>query len=594
MTLTDGCETSQGTFQMCSNDAMPLDQIIVYVVVVSMIPVVVKSRHLWATIVSIAIEAALLMIINFRLNYPNWRYLYAVTVVVLMQSIIVIEYEHFSRRMYLQACGSVSVISHHRAKLEAENETRLMDRQGVEMRHLFGNVAHDLKTPMQALYFELDTVSRYIDTRTASLAGLPAASEPTCERNLKHSVDVMRGALDYMLMFVNRALDYSKVGSGLSLMPHLETVSVSDSLGWVVKCVKSMDSPQCRAEYVIEGPIAVGGGKDIAVFTDKQWLLENMLCLVANARKYSTSGLVSIRCSVVPERPTGLEAAGGAIASGCRHLLVEVLDDGLGVLPSEREALFQPAKQQATRRAGGTGLGLFALAKRVESLGGKYGLSNRLDGLNGSRFWFSIPCVQEGEHIRSSPFCPLPSTSSLLQRLSDTQTDASLALDDVGARKTLEDSGGDRELDQPTPDILVVDDSTLIQKTSTRAFHNAGIAVDVAVNGLDCLKKVALAASGQYQLILMDIQMPCMDGLECTRQLRQMERERNSALSQRDGCSFRHHAVIVGLSANSDNETRSEAMEAGMDGFMSKPMTLAALRICLKSIGSFVLSESSV
>lgn len=132
---------------------------------------------------------------------------------------------------------------------------------------------------------------------------------------------------------------------------------------------------------------------------------------------------------------------------------------------------------------------------------------------------------------------------------------------------------------------MLVDDSNLIQKTSVRSFRNEGIFIDLAKNGLQCLDMVEC---GAYKLILMDIQMPVMDGLEATRRLRKQESERTHDLE-----SGRHPLVIVGLSANSDSETIKEAMEAGMNGFLPKPLKLSALRECLSRIGCTVLEDHS-
>jgi two-component system, sensor histidine kinase and response regulator len=117
--------------------------------------------------------------------------------------------------------------------------------------------------------------------------------------------------------------------------------------------------------------------------------------------------------------------------------------------------------------------------------------------------------------------------------------------------------------DDGSAKILVVDDSALIRKTAARALKNAGMASDVAEDGAVCLDKVT---KGDYRLILMDIQMPVMDGIESTKRIRALEHETGARV------------VIIGVSANSDSDTRNEAMAAGMDGFLPKPINVDSLK----------------
>jgi CheY-like chemotaxis protein len=219
-------------------------------------------------------------------------------------------------------------------------------------------------------------------------------------------------------------------------------------------------------------------------------------------------------------------------------LCVEVEDLGVGLSVEQRKPLFQPFKQ-AQRRAGGTGLGLFALAKRVESLNGRYGVSGRRDNQTGSRFWFTLPYRPDETMAVVASSCDRPSghqspTQSHRKRgdsapppcpggigngngVNDNYIyggmsgnymyggSGEVSHSDVGSgsRDERVHSSGDegegrkgRELR-----ILLVDDSTLIQKTITRALQTQGCTrVDVAPNGLECLK---MTEKTKYDLILM-------------------------------------------------------------------------------------------
>ena len=120
----------------------------------------------------------------------------------------------------------------------------------------------------------------------------------------------------------------------------------------------------------------------------------------------------------------------------------------------------------------------------------------------------------------------------------------------------------------PSLKILLVDDSILIQKTTARSLRKAGHAVEVAQHGSECLKMLELSQLAPsvfaFDLILMDLQMPVMDGYEATRRIR--------ALEQSAGEDSSPHILIIGVTANTESEARAECMESGMDGFMEKPL----------------------
>jgi CheY-like chemotaxis protein len=252
-------------------------------------------------------------------------------------------------------------------------------------------------------------------------------------------------------------------------------------------------------------------------------------------------------------------------------VMVEVLDEGIGISEEMQRTLFKPFKQ-AMRRAGGTGLGIYSLSKRVESLGGKSGVSSRSDSKSGARFWFTLPYKPDDSAVAFLNNEPA---------LSSIPTGSTDALQDV-----IENNGSSASdnhyIEEAGVSILLVEDSLLIQKTCTRAFQREGIVIDVANNGLECLEKVLQAMHG-FKVLLMDVNMPLMDGLEATKRIREWERERGGDESgggdkSVSSCS---RLVIIGLSANSDSESTQEALEAGMDRFIGKPLKLSVLRECL-------------
>jgi CheY-like chemotaxis protein len=240
-------------------------------------------------------------------------------------------------------------------------------------------------------------------------------------------------------------------------------------------------------------------------------------------------------------------------------VLITVEDNGIGIAVEARLNLFQPFKQ-AQRMAGGTGLGLYSLAKRIDALRGSNGVTGRLDGKQGSMFWFTFPYrPDEAAHIDAQPdgatgleqHCPGPGSGDLV----------------VPKR------------------ILIVDDSLSILKVTSRLLTMKGHTVETAPNGSVGLKMLKEASVAQeFDMVLTDLQMPVMDGIEATRRFRAFEAEEMKVGKVHcGGTSNLKRMLIVGMSANSDNQSRQEALESGMDYFVTKPFSYMDLRNILLS-----------
>jgi signal transduction histidine kinase/ActR/RegA family two-component response regulator len=625
----DSCAQNRGYFEICGDISAFL--IVNYIFALLGPLCVIRSRHLCSVILSFAVQISCIIaaVVTSRYNNSDFAELQStrqdvvlVLNVVVLEAVVIYGMEKYSRQMFTLF---VSSQSHLAEKFRADNEKVLGDMRTDELKHLIGNVAHDLKTPLQAFSYELDCIS-------GKHLQIPDDWNHSLKGDLSESVCLLKSICAFMTMTINRAIDYTKATAGLTLKPSMETLNISEVLEWVVNCMSRSGKNQSVSFEVEPFP------PDLCEFviSDKQWLMENLLCLASNARKFTTKGSILIRCSLVKAqdclkeelKDDGVmaEVQGGslhkvnpadsddvilhvfsldeeattqfsslpatpsiaAVASmdysqasarsrdttysyssgGTRErrremIMVEVIDHGIGIPDDEKKRLFQPFKQ-AQRRAGGTGLGLFSLSKRIESLGGSCGVSDRLDMETGSRFWFTFPYRPDTTVALNRD----TSRRSLQVSSRSLSSPRQLGL----PRDELESTGSPRN-------ILLVDDSELIQKTSVRAFRNAGFDIDVANNGLDCLEKVEC---GSYQLVLMDMQMPVMDGLEAAKRLRLRE-------GATGDCTGR--LVIVGVSANSDNESRQDAMSAGMDGFIAKPLDIRTLRTVLRSLGCGVLDD---
>eukprot|EP00597_Dinobryon_sp_UTEXLB2267_P007806 CAMPEP_0170096654 /NCGR_PEP_ID=MMETSP0019_2-20121128/28730_1 /TAXON_ID=98059 /ORGANISM="Dinobryon sp., Strain UTEXLB2267" /LENGTH=702 /DNA_ID=CAMNT_0010318717 /DNA_START=754 /DNA_END=2862 /DNA_ORIENTATION=+ len=284
---------------------------------------------------------------------------------------------------------------------------------------------------------------------------------------------------------------------------------------------------------------------------------------------------------------------------------------------------------ETVKPAGGAGLGLFTLARRVDALNGHYGVAQRRDGGEGCLFWFQIPYKPDFSHGRDNkpnscqiesfdsdsngsiifPLTKLPSNpfdfaDDFFNEVSDPISNSAIYRSDDSATDSSsfhipsQSSDASTTIFPPSPPrkrlglkILLVDDSILIHKTTSQLLRRHGHHVDQAMNGKEALESArnklhrlstvaGVDPDSPYQVVIMDLQMPVMDGLESIRHIRQEEQlqeqqERNTEESKfGPPAKFRRH-FIVACSANSDDSTMQEALRAGADAFVGKPFVLS-------------------
>ncbi len=219
---------------------------------------------------------------------------------------------------------------------------------------------------------------------------------------------------------------------------------------------------------------------------------------------------------------------GGVDLKISRHgsnLRFEVNDSGIGIAPEDLKNLFQPFVQvegSTSRKYGGTGLGLSIVKRLVELMGGTLGASSVLG--EGSTFWFEIPLREPSERELAQTNISLPSKRSL-----------------------------------PPARILVVEDNLVISKVLVSQLSKLGLEVESVDRGALALRKVA---SAPFDLIFMDCQMPELDGYQTTGKLRE------------GGCQL----PIIALTAHAMSGERERCLEAGMDDFLTKPLSIQDLR----------------
>ncbi len=311
--------------------------------------------------------------------------------------------------------------------------------------------------------------------------------------------DTIHHSAEALLSVVNDILDWSRIESGkfeLEIIP----LNVQDLL----QSTMDILMPQARTSqldftlHLPEQPLPHLAG-------DPTRIRQILLNLGANAIKFTPAGSVRFEVELLAS-PEHLCA-----------LRFSVQDTGIGITPRQMERLFERFSQadaSTTRRFGGTGLGLAISRSLVELMGGRIGATSTPG--QGSRFWFEIalPIVD----VLVAPHSVLPSPAPT---------------------RTLR--------------VLIAEDNAVNQRLATIVLNMAGHHSEIAANGLIALEK---AAASHYDLILMDCQMPELDGFEATRRIRAQSRRR---------------VPIIGLTASALANDRDHCLSAGMDDYLAKP-----------------------
>jgi signal transduction histidine kinase/ActR/RegA family two-component response regulator len=369
-------------------------------------------------------------------------------------------------------------------------------------------------------------ISHEIRTPVTAVLGMnDMLLETKLTKKQKEYAHLVRESASGLLTVINDILDFSKIEAG-----KLALESVDFSPRHIVDEVIEMLGPSARAK----GLTLTASMDDSAaplVNGDPARLRQILLNLTANAIKFTSDGGIAIT------------AGSHLTAAGQIEARFFVKDTGIGIPKDLQEKLFQPFVQadgSTTRRYGGTGLGLSISKNLAELMRGNMGVESE-PGV-GSNFWFTA--------LFDPPAEPDP--------VADSRTSSTLS------RKIATTSGG-------VPLILVAEDSPVLQKMVGHQLEKLGYKADFVANGAEA---VAAAATKPYAAILMDWQMPVMDGLEATRQIR---------ANQSAELIPEHQVPIIAMTANAMLGDRETCIAAGMSDYISKPFTNEQLQLTLET-----------
>jgi signal transduction histidine kinase/HPt (histidine-containing phosphotransfer) domain-containing protein/FixJ family two-component response regulator len=373
-------------------------------------------------------------------------------------------------------------------------------------------MSHEIRTPLNGVL---------------GMAQLLLETNPTPKQ--RELAETIRSSGETLLTLLNDILDLSRIEAGRVEIAQVD-FDPRELLADLERILaRSAQEKNLTLSFSVEPelPEALKG--------DPDRLHQVLLNLVSNAIKFTDRGGVDVRLLAQSRRGP----------DGVQMVRLEVADTGVGIPPENLEHIFErfsQVDQSSTRRHGGAGLGLAIVRELAELMDGEVGVESRPGA--GSRFWFSLPLLK-GD--------PQAARSRESGEQEDPESPAGTLLGEPEAATAC-----------AAARILLVEDNPVNQNVAVGMLEALGHRVDVADDGREGLRAASL---GGYDAILMDCQMPVMDGFETTREIRRLERSRPEPV----------HVPVIALTAAAFSKDRERCLEAGMDDYLAKPFELKQL-----------------
>ena len=403
----------------------------------------------------------------------------------------------------------------NKLRVAAEDALKVAESASKAKSTFLSNMSHDIRTPMNAI----------IGFATLALDDIRDG------KKVEDYLSKILSSSKHLLGLINDILDMSRIESGKVVLEEQETDLVT-----TLQELQSIMEGQAK-ERKLKLHVDYSNLRDRHVYCDKTRLNQVMFNLLANAVKFTSEG-GSIWLTMSQLEPT-YEVEDRAIYE------IRVKDTGIGIDKAFIKHIFEPFERERTSTVSkiqGTGLGMAITKNIVDMMGGTIEVES-----------------QKGV-----------GTEFIIRLELRLQAEAGAA-NEEGAKQH---SHAEGVAEFAGKRLLLAEDNELNREIACMLLSKYGFVIDTAENGQEAVDLVAASAPGYYDLVLMDIQMPVMDGHEATRKIRSLE---NKVLAK---------VPVVAMTANAFDEDRKAAKECGMNGFISKPINMQelvqALRMCLQ------------
>ena len=403
----------------------------------------------------------------------------------------------------------------NKLRVAAEDALKVAESASKAKSTFLSNMSHDIRTPMNAI----------IGFATLALDDIRDG------KKVEDYLSKILSSSKHLLGLINDILDMSRIESGKVVLEEQETDLVT-----TLQELQSIMEGQAK-ERKLKLHVDYSNLRDRHVYCDKTRLNQVMFNLLANAVKFTSEG-GSIWLTMSQLEPT-YEVEDRAIYE------IRVKDTGIGIGKEFIKHIFEPFERERTSTVSkiqGTGLGMAITKNIVDMMGGTIEVES-----------------QKGV-----------GTEFIIRLELRLQAEAGAA-NEEGAKQH---SHAEGVAEFAGKRLLLAEDNELNREIACMLLSKYGFVIDTAENGQEAVDLVAASAPGYYDLVLMDIQMPVMDGHEATRKIRSLE---NKVLAK---------VPVVAMTANAFDEDRKAAKECGMNGFISKPINMQevvqALRMCLQ------------
>ncbi len=375
-----------------------------------------------------------------------------------------------------------------------EKEVEIAQKSLEFKKNFLANMSHEIRTPL---------------TGILGMAEIIAKTDLNIEQ--REYINTLINSGESLKEIIDLILDFSKLEAG-----QVKLKSTVFSLNKVIEDIKKCYSPMCDKKELTLNTIISSYIPEF-IIADVNKVNQILTNLLSNAVKFTDEGGITVKAFIDDKHPElGLNKDRKIIS-----IKIEVRDTGKGISADQYDKLFKPFSQielGQTRNIEGTGLGLSICKELSDMLGGEIGVKSKEE--NGSIFWFTFKAIEADNNdvIKANAQTEISSTNN----------------------KSLS--------------VLLVEDKTVTQKVVKLFLNSLGHKVVFANNGKEALE---VFKPGMFDLILMDIQMPVMDGVAATKKLRE---------------TYKVLPPIVGLSANAFEGDREKFMSMGMDEYLTKPV----------------------